>query len=235
MIRTRATVIGGSLALLAASVAGAPASAAPNVDIAFVNGIPGKKVDICVNKKEVKSAVRYGGKALRKIGSGSKVISFRAKSPGKCKGKVLAKKTLLLSNGDDLTVVGTKKSPKKVTVFDNILLGPLPALVDTATAWRHAANVKDVGFIIGFAPIDFEMWEHAGDDIWNKGDELVDAAVYGSQTHIMSMDVVVPFSEFWYPGSRVDVVYPGLRYEWIFVGSNSVNTKIVKIARLLDV
>jgi hypothetical protein len=72
----------------------------------------------------------------------------------------------------------------------------------------------------GFGPIDIDLWERAGDVYWNKGDELVDAGVHGDQVYVMSMDVVVPFSEFWFPGSRIDHVYPGTRYECIFVGSH---------------
>lgn len=235
MPRSRSLIVGVSLAALAAAAFAAPAAAA-KPHVALVNGIPGKKVDICTNKKEVASKVRYGKKALRRTSTGIKKVTFRVAGPGKCKGQVLAKANMVFANDSDQTIVATKRGGDKIVVFDNVDLGPLPAFVDTAVAWRHAANIKDVGFSIGYGPVTIDVWEHAAGDIfWNRGDQQIDVATHGAQSYLMTMAVVVPFSEGVYAGPIYDTIYPGGRYEYIFVGTREGNAKIVKIRRSLDI
>jgi hypothetical protein len=88
------------------------AAAAPR--LAFVNGIPGKVVDVCVGSRELKSNLRYGRWFERTLGAGERSVQFRRASPGKCKGTILARRTFDLEADVDGTVVATARSPKIV-------------------------------------------------------------------------------------------------------------------------
>lgn len=235
MKNRKIVALSGSIALFAAASIGTPVAADTKADLTLVNGIPSKAVDVCVGKKEVRSGLRYGGKTFKRVGVGAKKVTFRVKSPGRCKGNVLARKTITLGNEDDYTLVAIKRGQKKVVAFDNDQAGsqffPSADPLDTALVWRHAANIRDVGFVIGLAPIDVNYWEHAGDIIWNKGDQRIDQMALVNQPYISVLSVVAPFSELGYAGPTYTDVYPGYRYEWIFVGTNERNAKIVKILR----
>ena len=67
MARLRTLVIGGAaLALMAAALAMPAGAADTKGTLALVNGIPGKKVDVCLNGNEIKSNLAYGGHVFQK-------------------------------------------------------------------------------------------------------------------------------------------------------------------------
>ena len=171
------------VAALAISAVGAPASAFSETHLAIVQGIPGVKVDFCVDGTEVNSRVRYGGRKFVEILNSDPVritLKSYAKDPRKCKGTLLAKKRVDLDVNDDLTIVVTKRAPK-VLVFDNSILGTLPAAEDMLMSFRHAADIGRVTFhshvfaeVFPPGPLD-----PAADPRWKKGDKrdtVADAA-----------------------------------------------------------
>lgn len=131
-------VVVGSVAIAAAVLAAPVAAADPR--LALAKGIPGRKVDVCIGNNEVRSNLKSGGWDERFVGPGSRIVRFRAAAPGKCKGTVLAQRTLLLAEDDDKTVVGTRRAPKAV-VFENL---PYPAVTDGISRFRYAADLGPV-------------------------------------------------------------------------------------------
>src|SRR6188472_1916545 len=106
---TRRFLIGGAFAALAIGALWAPVGAADTQGtLAFVNGIPGRTVDVCLNGKEIKTGLGYG-KAVSKsvVGLGQKTLKFYGTDPRRCRGAVVAQETFTLATGDDLTIVAT--------------------------------------------------------------------------------------------------------------------------------
>lgn len=128
---------------LAAPVAALPT---PGTDVAFINGIPGKTIDVCINGWEAKSRLGYGQKYARDFGYAGKTkkVQFRVAAPGRCKGRLLAAKRVMFEFGGDISIVATKWKPR-VVVFDNSDLPVLPAVTPPIFGVvRQAANVGAV-------------------------------------------------------------------------------------------
>jgi len=82
----RKAVLAASLTALALSALAVPAAAAvPTAGtLGIVNGIPGTRIDICVNGREIRSHVPYGGKVSRFTSIGFKTIKIFKKDPRTC-------------------------------------------------------------------------------------------------------------------------------------------------------
>ncbi len=107
----RALIATSVVAALAITAMAAPASAASMGRMAVINGIPGTKIDICIgSSKEIRSGLKYGGVYKKRL-TGIKKLRFRKASPGTCKGKILAGRTIGFPGGSDKTVVVTSKAP----------------------------------------------------------------------------------------------------------------------------
>ena len=224
--------IGGLIVAFAIVAFAAPASAASGGRITFVNGIPGKQIDVCVNGKEVRSKLGYGKKATRSFGSpGTKKLKVFLKHPGRCKGTRLAKKSFPLDPNGDLTIVLTKKGPK-VVPFDNTGLGTVgPAADDIAVVWRHAADVGGVTFkslLVPSPPIT-----PVADPVWTKGDEGILKSPLAAPVTIV-VEVTRPDVFVALVGPIARTVRPDRRYEFIFVGSRTKNARLVMIVTKVD-
>ena len=145
----------------------APAAAA-SPRVAFVQGIRGKTVDVCIGGNEVRSNLKYGKWFQRTAGAGSKVVKFRMSAPGACTGSVLGQKTLDLAADDDLTIVVTR-SAQKVLDFDNTGLGDLtPSVVGASfLAVRQAADLGGVSFKGNLGTV----FTPTADPVFTKGDQ----------------------------------------------------------------
>lgn len=119
MHRFRHLIIGGTVAALAVTSLAGPVAANHQARLTIVNGIPGKTAEVCIGNKEVKKKLPYGKAAIRRVGTGHKVVKLRKPSAGKCKGKLITKKPVNLVGNDDKTVVFSKKQPVRNRVFDN--------------------------------------------------------------------------------------------------------------------
>ena len=135
---TRRSFIGAALgALLIASLTFPASGADLKGTLAFVNGISGKRVDVCLNGREIKSGLAYGRAIFKNvIGTGAKNLKFYERDPRTCRGKVLAKDSFAIGSGEDVTIVATRKAPK-VLRFDNAGLGEDPAA-------RHSERVRSL-------------------------------------------------------------------------------------------
>jgi hypothetical protein len=235
MPRTRRSLIGGVLATLAIGALWAPVSAADaQGTLAFVNGIPGRTVDVCLNGKEIKTGLGYG-KAVSKsvVGLGQKTLKFYGTDPRRCRGTVVAQESFTFAAGDDLTIVATKNNPRVVT-FDNVGLGHIPAdgpaLGHGYLAWRHAAepavNFKyDVLISIPETPIGPSV-----DPVWVKGDEVTSPTGTGTAYNLKATrpetsQVIA---------SRQGTPRNEHRLEWILVGSTERNARFVFLDRKIS-
>jgi len=156
-----------------------PASAASTTGTAvIVNGIPGSRVDLCINGKEVSSGLRYGGHKIITQATGVKTLKVFRRDTRTCRGALLAHKKFLLQDGGDLTIIATKRFPKRVLVFDNHNLSTLPsALIDhSVMLLRHAGDLGDTVF--KFGSVRPEPVETAADPVWVKGDERLRGATW---------------------------------------------------------
>lgn len=229
---TRTLLIGTAIAALTLSALAGPVSAASSTKLAIVNGFPGKKVDVCVNGKEIKSGLKYGAKVFKTTSTPKATVKYFSRDPRTCKGTLIGKRTVF---ADDATVVLTKKKPQKVVVFNNAGLGFVNSANNTYLAIRDAADVGEVGFTVALESISPTPWFPSLDPIWTKGDEYAWAVDLGFGQYVMSIQVVLPASEYAYIAENFTAVTMGRRYEWIFVGSNSSNVRIVKIKRSVAV
>jgi hypothetical protein len=219
MTAIRKSVIGLTICALGITAMAAPVSAATKGRLILVNGIPGTTVEMCVNNKEVAGKVKYGRYVIRSKSPGAKVVKFKKASAGTCKGKLLGKKSVLLSDGEERVVVATKRIPQKVLVF--------PALVGNAgQVFRHAADIGTAGFK-RVDPDTGSPWFPTADEPFEKGD-------WGDGT---GWSTVVP--HVWWahqPPSQVPIAGPftgtftaGVRYEHILVGSTLANVRFVNV------
>lgn len=235
MNRPRRLVIGSILATMTLTAVAAPAGAAdPNGTLAIVNGIPGTKVDVCLNGREIKSGLPYGQAILRGVvATGNKNLKFFARDPRTCRGTVLAQTSFPLAAGGDITVVVTKKAPKIVT-FENTGLGEIPPLGtplrSAPFAIRSAAEIA--------ADFSYHYWNDAVDvpispsAIFLKGQQWLVGSGGG---FVADNAVRIQATTL---GSAVPVVSPIIqtlashRYEWILVGTKRANARFVVTDRL---
>lgn len=128
---------------LAVGAMGSPATAAPlDATVVFVQGFPGKTVELCVKNIEVKSNFQYGGKVKKKYGAGTYKVVFRQKAPGVCNGAKIAARKVTLSSGESVTLVGGPKgSGPTIRFFNNDPLAAAPTAVFAAFMISHAAKL----------------------------------------------------------------------------------------------
>jgi hypothetical protein len=204
-------------AVLVVGTLAAPAVAA-NPRLALVQGIPGKRVDVCIDDAEVRSNVRYGAWFQRNVGTGAHTVKFR------CSGKVLASRTLDLEADDDITLVATARSPK-VVVWNN-LGAPAPVGNIDWIAVRNASDVRDVlisvlvGSIVNPSALP-QTWDKGDQWRQNYGTSSVSVFVGASQ-----MGAATPFA-----GPDQYIAYQGRRHELILVGSKPRNARFVGVVR----
>jgi hypothetical protein len=219
MHKVRVVIMSALAMALAVGVIGAPVAAA-NPKLLLVNGIPGRTVDVCVGNTEVKSGLKYGAYVQRIVAPGIRTIRFRAASPGNCNGAILASRTRDFLVDEDLTLVGTKKSPNKVVVFVN---PPLGASTNSG-AFRYAGDLGDINVAVQlsafFAPTALAP-------AWDKGSEyyLAPSVSFWMGISLWRANTVDPFRE-----SMVQAV-DGYRSEFILVGTTTKNDKLVKVRR----
>lgn len=213
MRRLRLITVAMAIALLIPIISVAPvAGASPQVT--FVNGIPGRMVDVCVGPNEKRSNLGYGQRFRAPVAAGSRIIRFRVASPGKCKGAILAQRTLAFAADQSFTVVGSAKAPLKVAVFANP--------TTPSYAIRYAGDLGPVGFA-----------EQAGTWVspsvvtrFVKGDALETRL---GASAVASLAAYRPGNAQPFLQSPLILFQEGLRTEVILVGSTNKNARFVVI------
>ena len=231
MRRPTNLVLGAAVAALAISSLGAPVAASNKAYVQIVNGIPGERIDVCVNNREIKSALPYGKVVKKKLHGGMKKIRFRKKGPGVCRGKLLASRNVPMPGGSDKTIVATNKKPTKVVVFDNAGLStPAGHTDDAMWAVRYAANV-DLGVKFSAITAGQVPLAPAADPIWTKGDQLALPINVGPgypNLALLTLWVTLPESTIPLAGPVVAPVTEGQRLQHVIVGNHLGNIRIVQ-------
>jgi hypothetical protein len=214
-----------------------PAAAAPEDGVlAVVNGRPGGKVDVCLNGKEIRSGLAYGGKATKRSDAGTKTLKFFKAGPGKCKGKVMAKTTFVLtgdtnSANHDFTLVLTTRFPN-VLVFENSGLGRVPPngppLGFNILAFRDASDLGPLNLFqrSWFANPGGPLTPAVA--VWDKGDQYKLSVLAESEWKAW---VTRPEQTARLVQSKRLVTTIDRRYELLLVGSSRKNARFVVVAR----
>lgn len=125
MKRFLTAVMTGAMALGLFSL---PAMAGPAGATVFVaHGIPGVKVDVCVNGAEARSNFKYGRSFELGTGipAGTYKVKVRLASPGECKGAVVIKQRVDLTDGLNATATAImrKGEPTLDVRMNDIAIG----------------------------------------------------------------------------------------------------------------
>jgi hypothetical protein len=211
-------------AVLALGSVAAPAAAA-SPRLAFVNGIPGRSVDVCIGNSEVKSALRYGRWSQTTVSPGTRTVRFRAASPGRCNGTILARRSYDLVADADVTVVATARSPKVVT-FNNL---QAPAPVGTIN-WMAARQASDIGTVILSITAGSILVPAAPPVPFEKGDQWRTSFGAGASLPL-TFAAYRPSKLEPFAGPNQYLTYEGRRHEIILVGSRTSNARFVAIVR----
>ncbi len=109
-----ATVLVGLMALPAAA-------APPKATLWVLHGVPGAKVDVCVDGAEVRSNFNYKQRFSAKLPAGTYDVKVRAASAGECMGAVVLKAKPKLAGGKNYTAVAglSKAGAPKLFLFRN--------------------------------------------------------------------------------------------------------------------
>jgi hypothetical protein len=228
MHKVKSLIAVAALTALATTAIAAPVAAAPGKGtIGLVNGSPGStRVDLCINGKEIRSKVKYGGRKYRILNPGNKVIKVYKADPRTCKGKLLGKKTIPLVAGDDFTIVFTRKSPK-FTMFSNTF-GDVPAApgdpIPAAIIYlRHAADLGNAAFKLQLADPP-EPITPSVDPVWTKGDQIVAPIPPG---YTLKLRATRPDNSWVFAQSPWVDMEASKRYEWILLGDKPKNAKFI--------
>ena len=233
-MRLRTIAMTAAVMALAVTALGAPASATHGKGtIGIVNGIPGQRVDLCINGKEIKSRAPYGGRAFRSLPVGDKWIKIFKADPRKCKGKKLGKKHISLAHDADWTIVINKQFPKFV-VFNNGKLGRIPPdgpdFGGAYIALRHAADLGNVDFLftqqLPEAPID-----PSAHPVWHEGDQYLIASAVPIAWRVRATR---PHKTKTLAKSGFIHLKAGHRYEWYLLGTKAKNARFIVWTRAIS-
>ena len=228
----RTLALGAATTALLVSSFGVPAAAAGEGTLAIVNGFAGRKVDVCLNGREIRSKMPYGGRKIVKgLSKGTKNLKFFRKDPRKCKGRLLGKRSFFLPEAGDRTLVLTKRKPNKVVMFKNTNLGT-PAVPSFAIARRHASDI---------GPVDFHVWQSQPVPTdptpaavpWLKGDDKQTSASW-SFNLVYYTKVTRAGTTRTIAGPVAPDISPHRRYEVILIGDALRNLRLIVLSRLIQ-
>lgn len=224
MRKFRAVFLSGLMGALALGGLASPAAAA-NPRLAFVNGIPGKTVDVCVGNTEVKSNLRYGRWAQATASPGNRTVKFRNAAPGTCNGSTVARRSLDLVADADVTLVATPSTPK-VVAFNN---KSAPAPVGNIN-WISVRQASDVGSVMFAITAGSTVTPSAPPAVFAKGEQWRSSFGAGANLPI-TFAAYKPSKASPFVGPEQYLTYEGRRHEIILVGSKPSNARFVAVVR----
>ena len=171
-------IMSGATAALSVATLGAIPTAAADTQgtLAIVNGVPGRRLDVCVNGTEIKSGLRYGKAVFRSvISTGEKVLKFYDPDPRTCKGHLRAEHDgFNLAAGGDITAVVTKNGPDRGRPLRQCRpWRDPPAGAPMATGWvlfRNASEIVANFFVRFWTPIAETPIDPAANPLAGKGE-----------------------------------------------------------------
>jgi hypothetical protein len=216
--RLTAMFVAGAAALSMLITAG-QAGAATGATVWVAHGIPGVKVDVCVNGGEVKSNFKYGKSfVLEGVPAGRYNVKVYVADERECRGTVAIKQRINLTDGLNATAVARViDGAPRLAIFVN----DLTAHADASVTVRHAANAPAVDVWVngGAAPLVEDLAEGA-----EAGPVAVTEGVYSYWVSL--------------PGEYVPVIGPGvamleagMAYQVIAVGTDVDNYRFIVIGQ----
>lgn len=217
--RLAAMFVAGMAALSILAVPGASAGAATGATVWVAHGIPGVKVDVCVNGDEVRSNFKYGNAfALKGVPEGRYNIKVFLANAKECRGTVAIQQRVDLTDGLNATAVAKLYGggPSLDIFVNNLHLGG-----DATVTVRHTAS----------API-VDVWVNGGNaplvDGLRKGHEAGPVGVsegvysYWVSGHGDYMPVI---------GPDVAMLESGIAYQVLAVGTKASNYRFIVIGQ----
>jgi hypothetical protein len=234
-------VIAGALVTLLAATVPSPAAAAPKVPLAVVQGMPGMKVDVCINGKERASKMRYGRVFATHDYTDTVKIKLFKPDRRKCKGKLITQKKFRLTLTGDVTVVLSRRSPR-ISLRKNTGLGTIghtwPNPGSGRESWvvlRHAAHVGPAAWYYT-DDVPRNIKPAATVDVFEKGDQWAKRYYEGDFTAWPGFPVITAFATqqnngLPLAGPVAFKSHPSRRYEIYLVGTKWSNARLVRLAR----
>jgi hypothetical protein len=219
MNRMRIVLASAIATALTVTTLAAPAAAASNGRIIFAQGMPGVKAELCINNKEMRSVFKYGQAYVKSFKPGAKAIKLRKAAAGKCTGKILARKTVNLQAGQDITVAFSKFGNKTVVFPDYTLTDPMVlrhggdlGIVEFRTSWNYEGYpwVK-----AGLSDTEYDKGDWASG--WTTGDnDLIFWANKPSSSRVLGNPFILDTPSGW-------------RHEAILVGAKNSNARWIHV------
>ena len=231
MLRLKAPLLGIIAVALLATTLAVPAAAQVTETgrVVFVNGIPGTRIDICVNGREIRSGLPYGRQKAKRLFAAQKLITIFKKDPRRCRGRLLARKRFDLLPDAELTVVATRGRPDRIRIFSStdLVAGP-------SAAFRYAGDMGPVS-------LKFDMWlKVIGDEPLVPVNPVANGVAWAKGSYSSAPfpeNAVVRVKARRYGRTRVIAVSPKVEYdfgrcvEWILVGTRGTNARFVLVYR----
>jgi hypothetical protein len=214
-------LLAGTMAV--AAFGGTASAGAPAGGTIFVaHGIPGVKVDVCVNGAEARSNFKYGNSfALEGVPAGTYRVKVRLASAGECKGAVAIDQKVDVTDGLNATAVArlVKGAPAlSIFVNDTTIAGGSNASVTV----RHTASAPTVDVWVngGKTPLvsDFTRGSEAGPV------EVPGGAVYAYW--VAAAGTYAPVI-----GPDVSMLDAGTAYQIMAVGTDASNYRFIVIGQ----
>jgi hypothetical protein len=186
--------------------------------VIVAHGIPGVKVDVCVAGSAVKKNFRYGEQFKASLPAGTYTIRVRADAPNPCKGAVLIKQSVTLTDGLNATAVANYVAGKPaLSIFVNDLTGTTSE--DATITVRHTARAPmvDVWLNGGTAPAVENLARKA-----SAGPVAVPEGVYS--WWVSADGTYAPVI-----GPRVAELSAGRAYQILAVGTRAANYRFIVI------
>jgi hypothetical protein len=206
--------------MVAASVfmTGGAAVAAGKATVHVLHAVPGAKVDVCVNKAEVKSNFTYKSSFTAQLPQGNHNVSVRAAEAGECTGDIIKFANLDLVGNKNYTVVAglTSKGAPRLFTYKNDM-SPI-ADNKARVQVRHVAAAPSVDVWMNGAPAitSFTTGEEATVAL-PKGDYTVRVAPKGTTTTVI--------------GPRTFSLAEGTAYQVYAVGSGDAGYRFLVLAQ----
>jgi len=207
--------------MVAASVfmAGGVATAGGKATVHVLHAVPGAKVDVCVNKAEVKSNFTYKSHFTAQLPEGTYNVSLRAAQAGECTGDIIKYLKADLMGGKNYTLVAglTSKGAPRLFAFKNNMspIGDGKARVQV----RHVAGAPTVDVWVNGAPAitRFQNAEEATVALPAPDDYTVRVAPKDTTTTVI--------------GPRTFSLSKGMAYQVYAVGSGDAGYRFLVLAQ----
>ena len=220
-----AAALAGAMALgLMAGTASAGGATGATVWVA--HGIPGVKVDVCINGGEVRSNFKYGNAfSLEGVPAGRYTVKVRLASSGECKGAVAISEKVDLTDGLNATAVAqlVQGAPALKIFVNDIAIGDSD---NASVTVRHTAKAPTV-----------DVWVNGGTGPLvsglAKGDEAGPVEVPGDAVY--SYWVSAEGSSAPVIGPDVAELAPGTAYQIMAVGTDASNWRFIVIGQMGEI